>query len=409
MRIQRITWCGIVSLATVAVAATGASSYSVLYVDDDNCPGPGDGSELDPYCSIQTAIDNAVDTDEIVVAPGTYFETINLLGLAITLHSSDGQDVTTIDAVGAGTVVTCNNAEGPDTVLEGFTVTGGNSVFGGGMRNAASQKSPASNPTVRNCTFVRNNGNIGGGMFNGASSPTVVDCVFRENVSFDGGGIYNSSNSSPTVTNCLFVGNNAGTGAGMFNGASSPTVTNCTFSRNIAQTSGGGIIGAATITNCIVWDNTPDQIQGGGIIVNYTDVQGGYPGTGNIDADPLFVDPDNGDFRLQAGSPCIDAADNTAVPMGITKDLDGNPRFANDLATTDTGNGACPIVDMGAYEFPASCPSDVDCDGNVGITDFLALLAAWGTNPGGSPDIDGDGTVGITDFLELLANWGSCL
>ena len=89
-------------------------------------------------------------------------------------------------------------------------------------------------------------------------------------------------------------------------------------------------------------------------------------------------------------------------------DLDGNCRFADDLATTDTGNGECPIVDMGTYEFPTSCPWDVDCDGNVGITDFLRLLAAWGTNPGGSPDIDGDGTVGIIDFLALLANWGPC-
>ncbi len=67
--------------------------------------------------------------------------------------------------------------------------------------------------------------------------------------------------------------------------------------------------------------------------------------------------------------------------MDVTTDHDGNPRFANDLATTDTGNGDCPIVDMGAYEFPASCPSDVDCDGTVGITDFLLLLANWGSCP----------------------------
>ena len=55
---------------------------TTVYVDDDNCPGPGDGSELDPYCSIQTAIDNAVDTDEIIVASGTYFENIDFIGKA---------------------------------------------------------------------------------------------------------------------------------------------------------------------------------------------------------------------------------------------------------------------------------------------------------------------------------------
>ncbi len=54
------------------------------------------------------------------------------------------------------------------------------------------------------------------------------------------------------------------------------------------------------------------------------------------------------------------------------------------------------------------CPADFDRDGFVGITDFLVLLAQWGTDPGGPPDFDGDGNVGIVDFLELLANWGPC-
>ncbi len=57
---------------------------------------------------------------------------------------------------------------------------------------------------------------------------------------------------------------------------------------------------------------------------------------------------------------------------------------------------------------PQPCPFDLDSDGVVGITDFLLLLAAWGTDPGGPPDFDGDGNVGITDFLEFLAHWGPC-
>ncbi len=80
------------TLATVVMAmplmGSTASRATVIFVDVANCPGPGDGSELDPYCSIQTAIDNAVDTDEIVVAPGTYFETINFIGKSITLRPS---------------------------------------------------------------------------------------------------------------------------------------------------------------------------------------------------------------------------------------------------------------------------------------------------------------------------------
>ena len=54
------------------------------------------------------------------------------------------------------------------------------------------------------------------------------------------------------------------------------------------------------------------------------------------------------------------------------------------------------------------CPWDLDFTGEVGITDFLALLAAWGTDPGGPPDFDSNGVVDIVDFLDLLANWGAC-
>jgi hypothetical protein len=100
-------------------------------------------------------------------------------------------------------------------------------------------------------------------------------------------------------------------------------------------------------------------------VVSYSDIEGGLTGTGNIDADPAFVDPDgadndpntweDNDYRLGAGSPCIDAGDNTASRAGVTTDLDGNPRFVDDPNTDpDTGNGTPPIVDMGAYEYQPS-------------------------------------------------------
>ncbi len=131
--------------------------------------------------------------------------------------------------------------------------------------------------------------------------------------------------------------------------------------------------------------------------MRYSDVEDGWTGEGNIDADPLFVDPDNDDYHISSGSPCIDAADNTAVPKGIDTDLDGNPRFLDDPATKDTGFGEPPIIDMGAYEFQAVlCPWDLDGDGSVGVSDLLILLGNWG-NPYGVPDL-----------LALLANWGPC-
>jgi cysteine-rich repeat protein len=94
-----------------------------------------------------------------------------------------------------------------------------------------------------------------------------------------------------------------------------------------------------------------------------------YPGVGNIDDDPHFVDPDglddtpgttDDDMHLSGGSPCIDAGDNTAVPVGVTTDLDGNPRFVDDPGTPDTGNGTPPMTDMGAYEYEACGNGVVD-------------------------------------------------
>ena len=144
----------------------------------------------------------------------------------------------------------------------------------------------------------------------------------------------NSDGSSPTVTNCAFSRNAAtsGSGGGMYNLAvSSPTLTNCTFSGNSAPSgSGGGMfnsnISSPTVTNCILWGNTPNNFAGAGSpVVKFSDVQGGFPGTGNIDAEPLFIDADglddipgtlDDDLRLSSGSPCIDAATN----WGVTHD-----------------------------------------------------------------------------------------
>ncbi len=392
-----------VGVAMLLMGST-APGPTVIFVDDDNCPGPGSGIQADPYCSIQTAIDNAVDLDEIVVAPGTYNEVIDFLGKAITVRSSGGAAVTTITGTGLfGSVVSCTSGEGPSTVLEGFTITGGRGTI---------------------CGFFST---CGGGMFNLGSSPTVIACIFIGNSASGsggaggvglGGGMFNNG-STPTVTNCTFTGNSAEFGGGMYNGFSSPTVTNCTFTENSAVKSGGAVPGrgggmsngggSPTVINCVLWDNFPDQISSTPeTTVSFSDVQGGWPGIGNIDANPLFVDLGNGDLRLSSGSPCIDAADNTAVPEDITTDLDGKPRFVDDPDTPDTGNGEPPIVDMGAYEFQLPCPWDLNGDGVVSVPDLLLLLGDFGSCAGSPADFDGDGCVTVVDLLALIANFGPC-
>ena len=203
--------------------------------------------------------------------------------------------------------------------------------------------------------------------------------------------------SSPTLTNCTFVANSAygsfmfgAEGGGMFNNSSSPTLTNCTFTANSVRfRSAGGMYNAGaspTLTNCILWQNTQAEIEGTSV-ATYCDVQDGYTGTGNINADPQFVrnpspgpdgtwgtaDDDYGDLRLQPTSPCIDAGQNSAVPPGTTTDLAGNPRFVNAPGIVDTGSGTPPIVDMGAYESP---DPNLAVAGTNGPDDFSLRLTA---------------------------------
>ncbi|MCH8343840.1 MAG: hypothetical protein IH983_07620 [Planctomycetes bacterium] len=93
--------------------------------------------------------------------------------------------------------------------------------------------------------------------------------------------------------------------------------------------------------------------------------------------------------------------------FGLSVAISGATAIVGALWDDDNGDdsGSAYLFDAAA---PGTCPWDLDGTGSVGILDLLALLEAWGTDPGGPPDFDGDGTVGILDLLMLLANWGLC-
>jgi parallel beta-helix repeat protein len=262
---------------------------------------------------------------------------------------------------------------------------------GGGMCNSNS------NPVVTDCNFSLNSaGRWGGGMYNSSSSPAVTNCTFSGNTAYTGAGMFNQT-SHPMLSMCTFSGNSSGwSGGGMCNEGSSPTVTNCTFTGNTASNNGGGMGNysgsSPSVTNCIFWGDTPDEIfnSDGIATVTYSDVKGGYSGTGNINADPCFVDEDNPDpnvwnLRLSHDSPCIDAGDTTAVPGGTWADIGGNPRILDDPQIPDTGVSFSGLtVDMGAYEFYCTgIHGDINCDGVVDFRDVAILCNNWlaGTEP----------------------------
>jgi len=237
--------------------------------------------------------------------------------------------------------------------------------WGGGIENIS-----GSNVTLGNCTFKRNAAYRGGGMLNYKSSPVLTNCTFTGNSAEYGGGMCSMDRSNVILINCIFSGNSADeNGGGMYCEESCPTtITNCTLSRNSAQEEGGGLYisrppvyaggpsskmgdGTCTITNCIFWENWPQQIVDLNLwpfsSAEYSDVQGGWPGEGSIDADPCFVDAENGDYHLLASSPCIDAGDPNYIAEPNETDLDGNPRVIGGR------------IDMGAYEYSPAIPAEV--------------------------------------------------
>ncbi|MHC4946144.1 MAG: right-handed parallel beta-helix repeat-containing protein [Planctomycetota bacterium] len=287
--------------------------------------------------------------------------------------------------------------EQSDPIVEYCTFSGNTAKHGGGMYNNYSSPTVLecpfsensaleggggmycvdfSNPTVTDCPFSNNAAFWGGGMANdNFSNPVLNDCVFNENTApfGNGGGMYNlyychpkifsctfSDNQAnahgggmnndkycePVVINCTFFGNTAqqGYGGAMFNQTTCrPEMANCTLYGNSAFQSGGGISNFSQsdlkVTNCILWNDTPDEINniGSSSYVTYSCLQGGYAGTGNIDSDPLFVDAANADLHLLFTSPCRNTGDTSAVKKFL--DFEGDPRIAYGE------------VDMGADEF----------------------------------------------------------
>jgi hypothetical protein len=319
-------------------------------------------------------------------------------------------------------VVTGSGAD-PTAVIDGFTITAGHAKGddttdvhqrrGGGVYVYWGE------PTLVNLTFRGNMGRCGGGLAGmnaGAGATllkcrfednwsrsygggvcccegdiTLVDCTFQANATDGyGGGLVVRGNSDPSLANCRFYGNAAvGEGGGVSTIYGHPTLTNCVLSGNTAPLGGAlrTFQGQATLVNCTLSGNS--AIYGNGVennggdielhgcilrdggdeiwhtggartVVQFSNLQGGYPGTGNIDADPLFVDvdgadnvlgTDDDDLHLGVNSPSINAG-SIYAPGPPPQDAEGNPRVQQ-----------CR-PDQGAFESPYGPVSPSDCNGN---------------------------------------------
>ena len=413
------------------------------------------------FLSIQQAINIASNGDLIQVAPGTYTETIDFLGKAITVRSTGGPAVTTIDGVGGGPTVSFVNNEGADSVLSGFTVTGGQGGLGegGGIHCSTGTPTiedcvitgntgggdpggpfgisgaggihigPFGGATIRDCVISSNQGgsgiglglggagglyakglldmsgcqvtnNVGGNRFGGRggaggigigvlSSIDIRECTITGNTGGHGdrggaGGVHTLGDSATTVDRCTISGNLGGNGVNGIGGAggmdfdqggqiivgcmvhgnqggsstnshggagginvegdTGSRVLHCTIANNTGGNGStgngpGGILyfeminSGSILENSIVWGNTGTELMEVVLplnattpVVSHSDIEGGWPGTNNIDADPIFTDMASGDLHLQAASPCLDMGDATVFGLP-TADIDGDPRI----------------------------------------------------------------------------------
>jgi hypothetical protein len=252
------------------------------------------------YGYIQHAIDDANSGDKIVAGPGAYHETIDFGGKNLTLRSVNPQDpavvaATVIDGGRRGPVVTFESGERFSCMLRGFTIEGaavskdnadGDTPppddMGTGGGAIACFDLFRTGPVISDCVVT---GSDCAGLYCYRSGPTVINCTFAGN---DSNGVELQGRSLAKFINCAIVGNY---GYGVSGGY--PTVTNCTIVGNELSAIASYTPNAR---NCILWDNASGEEQGQQIIdfdgsgsVTYSNVQGGWPGEGNIDADPCFV------------------------------------------------------------------------------------------------------------------------
>jgi hypothetical protein len=357
------------------------------------------------YGTLQTAIDSSADGDTVVALPGTYYENINFRGKKIMLTSLFylSNDTTFISSTiingsqplqaDTGSCVLIISGEDSTTVLQGFTITGGSGTKwldehgAGTYREGGGILIQYSSPVIRYNVIINNSatnttgvsGAGGGGLRIGDCNPKILNNVISYNQGRYGPGIV-LNYTGCVIKNNLIAYNFGGqsyNGGGAVWANSNPLsgnpkiIENNTIFSNHATTGTGGILSMGSsviVRNNILWRNTsPNNSQvftaGGTATVTYSDVQGGYTGSGNINIDPLFVD--TASFYLMALSPCIDAGDSSAIYNDIENI--SLPGFAL-LPSLGTIRN-----DMGAYGGQGAALLGNGQVTGIGTLDFYAL------------------------------------
>ena len=347
-----------------------------IYVSTSGSNTTGNGTFANPYQTIQHAISNAVNGQIVTILPGTYTGAgnvnISTQGKQITLQSDQGPITTIIDCALNGRGFLINQGETMTTVIKGLSIINGKTneaplLYGSGIfvednsgvkivdcffinnQEACIQlgDTEVSGPQsgIENCSFISNlkscisaakksfytescffyNNTTTDELFgNGhAANPPQYyqNCVFKCNQ----GNIIGALGHGKTINNSLFVENSTAQGIIYMgtNWSGTNTVDHCTFyNNNCGYFNAGAADNTGQVLSSIFYPgDARSHVSGYQASIPFSNSLGNnISGNGNIQGNPLFVDPSIYNFNLAAGSPCIGAG-ASGLNMGADMNL----------------------------------------------------------------------------------------